>query len=736
MRREWAVYVLLAAAAIAVYGRMYNYEFINYDDRQYVLENPYVRTGLTPESIAWAFTTRYEANWHPLTWLSHMLDCQLFGLKAGPPHLVSLGLHIAATLLLYAALRRMTGSVGRSAVVAALFAVHPLHVQSVAWVSERKDVLSAVFWMLTMLAYARYAARPSVGRYLPVFIFLALGLMAKPMLVTLPLVLLLLDFWPLGRVGAKHPYVLSVGHALNPLPLRERVAEGRVRGCRGSPPHPQPLSHEGRGENGAAPDKFEHPPYTSIGRLVLEKVPLFLLAAASSVVTFMVQHGGGAVLPVSRVSLGMRAANAVVSYVEYLRKTFWPSDLAVFYPRLTEIPWWHVAAAGAALAAVTALAVWQLRRRPYLAVGWFWYLGTLVPVIGLVQVGEQALADRYTYIPLIGIFVSIVWGVGDLCAGARLGRAAAAAGAAAAGACLIVAAVQVRYWENNFLLYQHAIDVVPDNYLAHGNLGMALADDGRLEAAVAEFEQAVAINPEFAAAHNNLGAHLAALGRPGGALFHLREAVRLDPESAMGRSNLGIALKDRGLTDEAIREFREALRLDPEHARAHVNLGLILTNRGQTAEAMEHLRAAVRLEPDLAEAHNCLGRALDQAGKFEEAAAEYREAIRLRPDHAFAHHNLGLAMAALGRREEAVRLAEAACRLTARREPACLAALASAYADAGRFAEAVAAAEEARALAAALGRRDLAGLIDGRLPFYRAGRPHRETPGPQSRNVK
>jgi len=712
MRREWAVYVLLAAAAIAVYGRMYNYEFINYDDRQYVLENPYVRTGLTPENIAWAFTTRYEANWHPLTWLSHMLDCQLFGLKAGPPHLVSLGLHIAATLLLYAALRRMTGSVGRSAVVAALFAVHPLHVQSVAWVSERKDVLSAVFWMLTMLAYARYAARPSVGRYLPVFIFLALGLMAKPMLVTLPLVLLLLDFWPLGRVGAKHPSEDRVGAEHPPYELNHGHATGR-RGDQAVPCHP-----------------------ASVGRLVLEKVPLFLLAAASSVVTFMVQHGGGAVLPVSRVSLGMRAANAVVSYVEYLRKTFWPSDLAVFYPRLTEIPWWHVAAAGAALAAVTALAVWQLRRRPYLAVGWFWYLGTLVPVIGLVQVGEQALADRYTYIPLIGIFVSIVWGVGDLCAGARLGRAAAAAGAAAAGACLIVAAVQVRYWENNFLLYQHAIDVVPDNYLAHGNLGMALADDGRLEAAVAEFEQAVAINPEFAAAHNNLGAHLAALGRPGGALFHLREAVRLDPESAMGRSNLGIALKDRGLTDEAIREFREALRLDPEHARAHVNLGLILTNRGQTAEALGHLRAAVRLEPDLAEAHNCLGRALDQAGKFEEAAAEYREAIRLRPDHAFAHHNLGLAMAALGRREEAVRLAEAACRLTARREPACLAALASAYADAGRFAEAVAAAEEARALAAALGRRDLAGLIDGRLPFYRAGRPHRETPGPQSRNVK
>jgi tetratricopeptide (TPR) repeat protein len=470
---------------------------------------------------------------------------------------------------------------------------------------------------------------------------------------------------------------------------------------------------------------------------VLEKVPLFLLAAASSVITFMVQHGGGAVLPVSRVSLGMRAANAVVSYGEYLRKTFWPSDLAVFYPRLTEIPWWHVTAAGAALAAVTALAVWQVQRRPYLAVGWFWYLGTLVPVVGLVQVGEQALADRYTYIPLIGIFLSIVWGAAELLRGVRWGRAVAVgAGATAIAACLVAATVQVRYWQNNFLLYQHAIEVVPDNYLAHGNLGMALAEDGQLEAAVAEFDRAVEINPGFAAAHNSLGALLAALGRPGGALFHLREAVRLDPESAMGRSNLGIALMHMGLTDEAAKEFREALRLDPEHTSALVNLGLILANRGQTAEAIVHLRAAVRLAPDLAEAHNGLGRILDRAGKVEESAAEYREAIRLRPDYGFAYHNLGVAMAKLGRPEEAVQLAEQACRLTARREPACLAALASAYADAGRFAEAVAAAEEAGALAAALGRRDLAGLIDGRLPFYRAGRPHRETPGPQSRNVK
>jgi len=387
MRRDIGICVCLAVATVAVYWPVGGYDFTNFDDPGYVSENPHVLAGLTWEGVRWAFTNAQEANWHPLTWLSHMLDCQLFGPSAGRHHLVNVGLHALSILLLFLVLARMTGRRWPSAMVAALFALHPLHVESVAWISERKDVLSALFWMLTMGAYVLYAERPSVIRYLPVFVFLALGLMAKPMLVTLPFVLLLLDFWPLGRL-------------------------------------------KGAAATGKEASGF---PWRRAGRLVLEKAPLLVLAAAASGVAYLVQQKIGAMEFGARVPWTGRLANAVMAYVTYLVKAVWPGGLAVFYPYDEHLPAWEVGLASAALAAVTALVVWQGRRRPYLAVGWFWYVGTLVPVIGLVQVGGHAMADRYTYIPLIGIFVAAAWGAADLTAAWPGRKALLAAAYAEAG---------------------------------------------------------------------------------------------------------------------------------------------------------------------------------------------------------------------------------------------------------------------------------------------------------------
>jgi hypothetical protein len=515
--------VLFAIVALVMYAysSVWHYGFESFDDPQYVSENPHVANGLTFEGISWAMTSGYAANWHPLTWVSHMLDIQLFGMNAGAHHATNVILHIANTALLFGVLARMTGAVWRSLFVAGLFALHPIHVESVAWISERKDVLSALFWMLTLWAYGSYVRQPRPSRYLGVVALFALGLMAKSMVVTLPFVLLLLDFWPLGRVS---------------------FAGGRQ----------------------------------TVRALVVEKIPLFALSAAASFVTFTVQRRGGAVAPVIQLAFGTRLENSVISYVAYIGKSFWPSHLAIYYPYPKAFSVMLVAGSVLLLSAASVGAILLGRRHPYLPVGWFWYLGTLVPVIGLVQVGTQAMADRYTYLPLVGVFIIIAWGVPELLS--RSSRSTATM-ATLAGSVLVLCAMgsksQVRHWESTTALWTHALEVTTDNYEAHNNLGVVLARTGKRDEAIAEFTEAVRLRPAYADAHNNLGLALATQRKLKEALPHLVEAIRLDPGHARAHANLGVVWQALGRRAEAIQEYETVLLLEPNNANVRSALAAL-----------------------------------------------------------------------------------------------------------------------------------------------------------------
>jgi tetratricopeptide (TPR) repeat protein len=610
---------LLVVVTVFAYAPVRHYGFVALDDQGYVMRNPQVRAGLTWAGMRWAFTTGYAANWHPLTWLSHMLDVQLFGLHAGAHHVVNLCLHLASTLLLWATLRRMTGSLGRSTFVAALFAVHPLHVESVVWIAERKDLLSTLFWMLTLWAYVSYvraADRTSVRVwYGAVLLFFALGLLAKPMLVTLPFVLLLLDVWPLGRIAFPKttPGVVS-------LALRAETTPGVV-----------------------------------FGRLLVEKLPLFALAVASSVATLIAQRQGGAVVALHMVPLGVRVSNALVGYLTYLFRTIWPTRLAVFYPFDRSMPAWQGLAAFLALAALTVLLLRAARRRPYLGVGWLWFLGTLVPVIGLVQVGMQATADRYTYVPLIGIFIVIAWGAPELLARAPARRAVLPIAAAAAiAACTVGTRAQVAVWRDDQALWQHAKDVVPRNFRADSALGGMLNEAGKAHDAVALLREAVRIEPDFADAHNNLGMALVILGEDDEAAAELWTALRLNPGLGEAHNNLGTVLERQGKHAEALSQFTEALRLDPGSAEIRCRMGLTLVNQGKVSDAITLFQEALRLEPGFAEAHSDLGFALMALGRIDEAVSHYTEALRINPDLATAHENLGFVLAGAGKFEQAM----------------------------------------------------------------------------------
>jgi tetratricopeptide (TPR) repeat protein len=561
--------VALIALNLIVYASVRNHDFVNYDDDDYVTANAIVLQGLTWHGVSWALTTGQAANWHPLTWLSHMLDVELYGLDPGPHHLTNLLFHIANTLLLFGLLNRMTRALGRSAFVAGLFAVHPLHVESVAWVAERKDVLSTLFWMLTLWAYVEYVRRPGLRRYGAVLLFFALGLLAKPILVTLPFVLLLLDFWPLGRTGM----------APNPAGGWALAGDG----------------------------------WTTVVRLVREKLPLLALAVASSIVTFVIHRRGGAVITLGAKPLNLRVANALISYVTYIGKMLWPAHLAVFYPYAQSLPVGWVAGAFLVLMGISIAVIRAAPRRPYLLVGWLWYLGTLVPVIGLIQVGDQAMADRYTYIPLIGLFIVVAWGVPELLGRWPL-RIRRIALPAAAGvvilACAIAARAQAQYWEDSTTLWTHALAVTSRNNIAHNNLGVSLAEQGKLDEAIAHYSEALRIKPDYANAHNNLGA----------------------------------ALADRGKPDEAIAHYSEALRIRPDYADAHLNIGVSLAEQGKLDEAIAHFTEALRIKPDSAKAHNDLGVALASQGKLDEAIAHFTEALRIKPDYADAQKNLEFAL--------------------------------------------------------------------------------------------
>jgi len=558
MERIWKTFnqtrlvlFLLTVLVLVVYWDVPHFDFVHYDDHVYVTDHVQVRQGLNTENLKWALTSTEAGFWHPLTWLSLMLDYQFFGLNPGGYHFTNLLLHLTNTLLLFLVFASMTGAVWRSAFVAALFAVHPLHVESVAWIAERKDVLCGLFWILAVGAYARYAERPSWVRYAAVFVTLLLGLASKAMAVTLPFVLLLLDIWPLGRLRLTEAGRGSVRASRSILnEVRDGVLDGKSTG------------------------RFSPAP---IGWLILEKVPLVLLSAVVGILTWVAESKVGALKTVAEYPLTVRLGNAVVSYVRYLGKMFWPADLAVIYPHPGTWPWVSVALAAFVLVTIMFFVLRFRRRAPYLAIGWFWYLGALVPVIGLVQIGSHAMADRYTYLPLIGLFIMIAWGMTDLLAPRRFGRTLLTIGAIAVVMALIPPArAQVAYWVDAEHLFRRAVAVTERNYLAHNNLGAALASKGCVDEALRHYREALAIRPRYPEALFNAGSALAAQGHYAEAEAYYRSALEIHPGLSEAHNNLAIALTMQGKMHDAIRHFRTALHLRPGYIEAKKNLALAL----------------------------------------------------------------------------------------------------------------------------------------------------------------
>ena len=828
-RTRWLICLALAVATIAVYWRVFGYGFVDYDDPDYVTKNPMVAAGLSFQGVVWAFTHSYASNWHPLTWISLMLDCQIFGLHAGGFHVENVLLHAANAVLLFILLWRLTGVQWRSAIVAALFALHPMHVESVAWISERKDVLSTFFGLLALLAYVRYVQEskvqslpPSAGSkvwYVLALLLYAFGLMAKPMLVTLPCVMLLLDFWPLQRI-----------------------------------------------ENGGWRTFFT----PQFGRLVREKWAWFALSAVSCALTFYAQKTGGAVAAVKTHPLFFRMFVAVEAYNGYLQKTFWPTHLAAFYPMVQQHSLLLFLSTDLVLLTVSVAAVWALKRWPFLFTGWLWFLGTLIPVIGIVQVGAQGMADRYSYLPSVGLFIVVTWGGYELVKGSKLRSITAQFGVGIALALLATGTVlQAGVWKNTLILFRHAFTVTRNNTTALENYGVALYDLGRYSEALAvynaalevepysadvhknaglaliklsnpaealrqfkqavqwdtndasaqnllavqlensgnrnealeHFEAAAKLKPDSAQYQNDLGVALAALGRKADALphygraaslestnagyqnnfatalaragqqtaaiEHYRMAIQNDPKFAEPYSNLGALLAAQQQLEDAIHEYSEAVRLDPTNATIRLNAGLVLLKLQRADDAMNQFAEAIRLNPKLADAHYESGRQLFFHGQFQPAREQLEQAARLKPDYAPANFYLGLACLKLGLEPEglkhlqeaarlrpdwaeplnaqawtlatsaddrirngtqAIDLAEQAVKLSSGRRPEMINTLAAAYAEAGRFDQAIPTANEAIQMAQSASQSNLVSQIQEALDSYKAHRPLREKP--------
>ena len=598
------VCLLLVAAVMALFGGALTCDFVNYDDPTYVTSNAQVEQGLTWQGLRWAMTTDAASNWHPLTWLSHMADVTVYGLNARGHHMSSLLLHALNAVLLFLFLRDLTGAFWRSAMVAALFAIHPLRVESVVWISERKDVLSTMFWILSAWAYARYARGGGWKFYVFSLLAFVLGLMSKPMLVTLPFVLLLLDYWPLRRWKK------------------------------------------------------------NTGSLLLEKAPFFALSVASCVVTFVVQRRGGAVSGMAVLPLTDRIWNVFVSYARYLQKTFWPVNLSILYPHPRQWPAWAVAGSIILLTGISVWAAGRAKRQPYLVTGWLWFLGMLVPVIGLVQVGIQSMADRYGYLPLVGVFIMVVWGLSDWLGGTLTGRRALGAAAALALAvCVVLTPRQTSYWADSQTLFEHAVAVTDDNYLAWNNIGFYLSNKGENVKAMEYYKRSLEINPNYEDAHNNLGFALAGMGSNQEAIAEYIKALSLNSNLTEAHNNLANALAAVGRSDEALHEYEVALQEDPHHAQAHNNYGIALATHGHLDEAIAQFRLAIRDKYNYPSAHSDLGNALALQGKMDEAIEQYRVCLQLDPADPQVRNNLGNVLAQQGRLGEAVDQYQASIKL-------------------------------------------------------------------------
>jgi len=579
IRLDLLVCLFLALSILTVYWQVRNHDFVNFDDNLYVTDNQHVQSGISLDSIIWAFSfeDKEKTYWHPITWLSHMVDCQLYGLSPGMHHSTSLIFHIANTILLFLVFRRMTGEIWKSVLVAALFGLHPLNVESVAWVSERKNVLSTFFWILTMAAYIRYSERPAFYRYLPVFFLFMLGQLVKPMLVTLPFVLLLLDYWPLGR--------LKIGQ------------------------------------------------WRNLFRLIGEKVPLFILSALSVYLSVLSLRTHAVMQSTDAVPITLRIENALVSYIAYIAKTIWPQNLAVYYPYPDALPLWQTAGALLVLICISLVLLLGLKHIPSLSTGWLWFLGTFVPVTGLLQAGLwPAMADRWAYIPAIGIYMIIVWGASYLFSKWHCRKwLPITASIALLSTLMVTTRSQVRHWENSFTLYRHALTITSNDKTIHYNMGVSLGELGRSKEAIVHYRKALDINPAFHKALNNLGCELARQGNNIEAIRYYREALRINPTYKYTHNNLGTALIGQGKLNEAIEHYRKALQADPRFADAHNNLGQAMLRTGEIEAAIFHLTISFQSEPANRITQSSLMLAIDSHKRIKSAVKKFRKSLRFAP---------------------------------------------------------------------------------------------------------
>lgn len=638
--------VFLIIIIFLVYGQTINYGFINIDDELYVTGNDRVKEGINIENIFWAFTTTHAANWHPLTWLSLLIDSSLFGLSAGGYHFTNLLLHLANSLLLFFLLSRLTGSTYKSAFVAALFALHPLHVESVAWVSGRKDVLSTLFWLLTVWAYAGYVYLPGWRRYCILIFFFILGILSKPMLVTLPFVLLLLDYWPLNRFASNHfpkaDFILSE-KAVVKIRKSADILAGDL------------LKEENTKWSDRPVSRLENVEQKSASALIVEKIPLFVLTLFACVITYVVQKQGGGVAPADAFPLDVRLANAVVSYFDYIVKMFWPVNLSVFYPHPGYWPFEKIILFGLFMILISLVVLLGARRYPYLAVGWLWYIGTLVPVIGLVQVGAQAMADRYTYVPLIGLFIMVSWSAPQMAL--RLKHKKLILSFSAAFLILVLSILswqRCQLWSDEFTLWDDFLRN-HESAFAYNVRGAGYAKRGENETAIRDYSSALKLDPNFAPAYINRASAYGEVGRYDQALRDFRQAIRINPNFAGAYYNRGLVYKNMGKLDEAIADFTEAVKFQADMEDAYLNRGVVHGMTGQHKKALDDFNQSIKIKKNFAEAYYNRGIIYNMLKQYDLAIADFEKALDINPQNAAAYNNMAFALDAMGKTKEALK---------------------------------------------------------------------------------